>query len=797
MYRLPPSHMSSSPLSPADNRDFLFQEAEAGNLRDYWIVIRKYRWTIAVFLLPIVLITAIFVMSKPRVYTATVMLHFDPQPPNIIGSSELLALGEKAFDTYYKTQIDLLRSRSLAARVIQELGLDQDLRFQTYVDGPPSGIQKFVCLDVGCVVQWLRETSLVKWMQERFTAAREEEEKKTEVVELGVAPRLIDSYLKQIKISREEESQLVRMSFSSLNPSFSMELANAHATTFIRANIQGRFEETAEARQFLEAKLVELKAALEKSEAELNQFRKTHAIVALEQGQNLMVERLKALNADLVQARSKRIELESMVQAIQKRDNQALSQVIDNPPIQKIKDQISALELTRGRLASTFKSTHPEVIALQAQIDEAKDRMDQEVRRVVRSITLDYNVARAKERALTDEMEEQRRAAMDLREKAIEASILEREVEANQTLYGNILKRTKETRLSQPVATSNVRVVDPAETPFRPDSAKRMITLILSALVGLLGGVGLAFLRHYLDNTLKTPEDIARVLRLPTLSMVPDIRRLDGRVYGLRYTRKIFRLPRSLKSPKEDNRELVMSLQPLSIVRESYQSLCTALLFSLPERPPRTILVTSSQPQEGKTVTAINIAVTLARNGAPVLLIDADLRHGRCHRLLGLQNGSGLTDVLTGNGNATELIKKTALNNLYLLSRGELSPNPAALLGSEKMRQLLESLETDFPIIILDSAPLLPVTDTVLISTKVDGVLLVAKAQEVSRYAVRLACDRLLYVKAKILGVVLNNIDIQSPEYKEYRGSYGSYYTSYAVGIEENVRRDDDAIHPS
>jgi polysaccharide biosynthesis transport protein len=797
MYRLPPADTSASPLRPADNRDFLFHEAEAVNLRDYWIVIRKYRWTIVVFLLPIVLIAAISVASKPRMYTATVTLLFDPQPPNIIGTSELLALAERSFDTYYKTQYGLLRSRSLVARVIHERGLNQDLRFQAYVDGPPSWIRNFVCLDVGCIVQWLRETSLIKGMEERFTTVREEEEKKTEVVEFGVPSSLIDSYLNHIKINHEEASQLVQVRFTSLNPSFSKELANAHATTFIRANIQGRFEETVEARQFLEAKLVELKAALEKSEAELNQFRKTHAIVALEQGQNLMMERLNALNTDLVQARSKRIELESMVQAIQKRDNQALSQVIDNPPIQKIKDQISALELTRGRLATTFKSTHPEVIELQEQIDEAKDRMDQEVRRVVRSITLDYNVAKAKERRLTDAMEEQRRAAMDLREKAIEASILEREVEANQTLYANILKRTKETRLSQPVATSNVRVVDPAETPFRPDSAKGMITLLLSVLVGLLGGVGLAFLRHYLDNTLKTPEDIARVLRLPTLSMVPGIRVIDGRVYGLSYTRKIFRLQRLLKSPKEDKRELVMSLQPISIVRESYQSLCTALLFSLPERPPRTIVVTSSQPQEGKTVTAIYLAATLARNGAPVLLIDADLRHGRCHRLLGLQNGSGLTDVLTGNGNATELIKKTARNNLYLLSRGEFSPDPVALLGSEKMRQVLEHLQADFPIIILDSAPLLPVTDTLLISTKVDGVLLVVKAQDVSRHAVRQACDRLVYVKAKILGVVLNNIDIRSPEYKEYRGSYGSYYTVYAVGNKENARRDDDAIHLS
>ena len=194
------------------------------------------------------------------------------------------------------------------------------------------------------------------------------------------------------------------------------------------------------------------------------------------------------------------------------------------------------------------------------------------------------------------------------------------------------------------------------------------------------------------------------------------------------------------------------SSHPLSIVSESYQTICTALLFSLPEQPPRTILITSSQPKEGKTVTAFNIANTLAQHGAPVLLIDADLRNGRCHRLLGLESESGLTNVLTGDRGANEFIKKTAITNLSLLSRGPIPPNPAALLGSEKIRQMLESLKTDFSFIIIDSAPLLPITDTVLLSTKVDGVVLVIKAQEASRYVVRQACERLAYVKAKILG---------------------------------------------
>jgi succinoglycan biosynthesis transport protein ExoP len=798
MYSIPPSRIPHLP-PPAEEGSVLFREEETLNLREYWIIIRKYRWTIVVFLLPIIIIGAMSAALKPRTYTATATLYFELQAPNIVGSPELSLVAERTFDSYYKTQVDLLLSRSLAAQVLLDLGLDKDERFQANVAGPPSWSQRFLRPDVGSVVRWLRETSPVKWIHERFTAVREgdEEEGRAEAFEFGVHPDLIDGYLKHLGISHENASQLVKVRFTSLNPSFSRDLANAHATTFIRKNLQTRFEETTEARQFLEGKLVELKAALEKSEAELNRFRKKHAIVSLEQGQNLVLARLNALNADLIQARTKRIELESIVHAVQQRDNQALSQVIDNPLIQNMKNQISTLELEQGRLATVFNPTHPQMMALQEQIGEAKNRMDQEIRRVVRSIISDYNAAKAREAALTNAMEEQRQRALDLREKAIEASILEREVEANQALYTNVLRRTKETNLSQPVPTSNVRVIDRAETPTRPDSAKRMTILILTALVGLLGGVGLAFLRHYLDNTLKTPEDIARFLRLPTLSMVPDIRRLDRRIFSLRPTRRIPLLRRPPISLKEEKGGLVTAFHPLSLISESYQALCTALLFSLPERAPRTILITSSQPQEGKTVTAINIAATLARNGAPVLLIDADLRKGRCHGLLGLENESGLANVLTGNRNATEVIKKTAFNNLYLLSRGERAPNPAVLLGSMKMGQLLESLQADFPFIILDSAPLLPISDTVLLSTKVDGVLLVAKAQAISRYAARQACDRLTYVKAKILGVVLNSIDMQGPEYNEFRDSYVSYYHGYATGNERKGRRDENTFHQS
>jgi succinoglycan biosynthesis transport protein ExoP len=780
MYSLPAPHMTPSPPPPTHNGNVLCREPEADNLRDYWIVIRKYRWTIVTFMLLISLIAGVSVVGKPRVYSAVATLYFENPPSNLTGSLEAAVLAEKAFAAYYATQLDLLKSRSLVARVIQDIGLDQGQRFQAEVLGPPSW-GDHLRRSLRSAVRWVRDSSVVKWLQERFTAVREAQETHTEVFEVGVHPDLIDGYIKKLEITHSEESQLAKVHFSTLVPALSRDIVNAHATTFIRTDLQTRFQETAEAQQFLEAKLSELKIALEQSEADLTRFRKTHAIVTMEQGQNLVLERLRALNADLTQARSKRIELESIVRAVQKRDNQALSQVIDNPLIQKSKEQIVALETERARLATTFRAHHPQVAALQEQINEAKARMEQEIHRVVLSITLDYNAAKAKEQALADAMEAQRRAAMDLRANAVEASILEGEVEANRRLYDNILKRTKETGLARVGPTSNIRVVDRADLPIRPDDTKATRTLLLSVVVGLFGGVGMAFLRHYADNTLKTPADIGRFIHLPTLGMVPDSTRLEKQMVNLAYILKGSLTRNSMKGLTGETAGLVIANHPLSVIRESYQAICTALRFCLPERPPRTILITSSQPQEGKTATAVNIAITLARGGVPVLLIDADLRNGHCHRLLGLENEDGLTNALTGDTNIRELIKTTAVTNLFLLARGTIPPNPAALVGSERMQQILNSLATDFSFIIIDSAPLLPISDSVLLSTKVDGVLLVARAQEVSRYVVGQACERLAYVKAKVLGVILNGIDIQSPEYRDYKSSYMSYYAGYAI----------------
>ena len=779
MSRILPYRTSTYPIPREDNGHLPSQEEEAVNLRDYWIVILKYRWTIMAFVLPIVLIAAISLWWSTPLYTATAILHMENRSPNIMGVPDASTLAGNNLNQYYQTQFNMLKSRSLAARVIQELGLAQDPRFEAEVEGLLAWARKGARQGVKVVVTWIQEMDVVKRLQERLMGVSQEQGSTIPIFELGITPALIDRYLERLTITPVEESQLVKVSFSSVDPAFSKDVVNAHLSTFIRTSLLTRFELTAEARQFLAEKLAELKVKLQRSEEDLNQFRKAHPIVALDKGENFVVDRLKGLNTDLTQARSRRIELESLYRSVQQRDNQLLSQLVDNPLIRGMKEQISALEVEKARLATLFKPTYAGVVALQQQINQAKGRVDQEIRQIVRSIASDYAAAKAREEALTGELERQRRTAMDLQEKAVEAAVLDREVESNRTLYDNVLKRTKETDLTGNAPISSMHVVDRADIPLLPDEGKGKRTLLLSGLIGLLGGVGLAFLRYYLDNTLKTPEDVGRFLHLPTLGIVPDVNRLDGRVYGLASGKRLSLSAGLSTSHNGEATALTIAHHPYSVVSESYQTICTALLFSQPERPPRTILITSAQPKEGKSATAINVATILAGNARPVLLIDADLRNGRCHRLLGLPNGKGLTDVLTGNGDVADLIKKTSIANLSLLSRGSIPPNPAQILGSEGMGQLLASLATDFSFIIIDSAPLLPISDSVLLATKVDGVVLVAKGQEISRHIARQACDRLAYVRANVLGVVLNGLDIHSPEYKDYKSSFVSYYAGY------------------
>jgi succinoglycan biosynthesis transport protein ExoP len=762
-------------LPPPEHGRVPFDADETTTLRDYWFVIYRRRRPAMIFFLAAVFLTAMSIPWGSRQYTATTTLYMQRQTQGMFDPESMSPLANVS---YQQTQQQLLRSRSLAAQVIRDLNLEGSPLFAQTAQSPLSWVINQLTQSVG---SWVTESRLVTWIRETFLEEPKKTETRTREFELGVDSRKIDQYLRGLTVTPSAESHLIKVEFTSPAPALSQKVVNSHVAIFISRNLATRFELTAETRQFLEKKLAALRVNVENSEKALTQFQRSHAIVSLDKGGGILLDELKKLNADLTEARSRRIELESLLHVVKKGDNQLLTQMIDNPFVQQLRKQIADLESQVAALATRYQPTYPGVVMLQEQVDEAKSRLKQELNRIVQSVEKDYGAATAKETALTAEAQKARQKALDLQENAVAYTVLEREVESNRALYETVFKKTKEAALTGGEPVPNLRVVDRAEIPASPDRGVAQRNLILGITIALLGALGLAFLLDHLDDSLKTPDDVGRFVHLPTLGIVPDLAKLtNGRKSGLGYTANLSPPQKLLEAPKGYKNRLIVSHHPLSLMAEMYRSICTSILFSQPDKPPRTILVTSTQPNEGKTVTAINIAMILAQSSGPVLLIDADLHNGHCHELLGLSNGSGLSNALTSDEDPRDYIKKTKVNNLSVLSRGIRPPNPADLLGSDKMRRILEALAADFTFIVIDSAPLLPVSDTVLLAPKSDGVILVARGGEVSRQLVRKARERLDYVKAKILGVVLNGVDISNAEYGEYRYIYGAHYPRYS-----------------
>src|SRR5262249_47238428 len=460
--------------------------------------------------------------------------------------------------------------------------------------------------------------------------------------------------------------------------------------------------------------------------------------------------------------------------------------VISNSLIQSLKEQLVRHEAEHATLANQFKSGYPRLAELEAQLARIRGQLQQEIRRVAESIELAYQFAVSKERDLRDKMEEQKAATLRLKDASVGYAILAREVDTNRQLYDNVLQRMKEVGVAAELRDSNVSVIDEAVPPLRPSKPRKLLSLLLSLVGGLMGGVGLAFFLEHLDNTLKTPEEVERYLNLPNLGVVPDLLRLPRRGNGParepvlreaeRVTRPILLQGRNGNSkPRTAGIELVLSHHPLSMVTEAYRTLRMMIVRSRAEEPPKTILFTSAVAGEGKTATTVNTAIIFARLNLRVLVIDADLRRSRCHELLGMEKGVGLTEFWTSHREVRQVIKHTAVENLFFLSSGKTPPNPAELLGSGKMQETLQVLLQDYDCIFIDSPPMLPVSDSAWLSTMVDGVVLVVDGRATPRKAVKQAQARLRYARAKILGVVLNRVDMQRGEHGYY-GYYGSPY---------------------
>jgi succinoglycan biosynthesis transport protein ExoP len=730
------------PLPPPEYLQLVPQEEKEINLRDYWKVIRKRRWTIFAFFLIVVVTTAIGTFTMRPIYRATAMILINKENPQIVNFKEVVTVNTMDLD-YYQTQYRILESRTLAKKVAHTLRLGEHPEFLPQPETSP-------------VQVWMAKARALLTRELAFLgqSSPEGEEGKQDTLQ---ETKIIHEFLSKLKIEPIRNSRLVKVHFDSHYPELSTRVPNTLAAAYIQQNLENRFTSTEQAKEWLTRQLEELKGKVERADEILQAFGSKHDIISLEEKENLTMQRLAELNETLAKAESERMAKEALYLQTQERHFDALPSILGNKLIQELKQTNIQLEAQYMKLGEKNKPDYPEMRRLKNQIETMQKRLQAEIQKIITGIKIEYDSSLRKESLLRAVFEEQKAKAMEMKQKAIQYNILKRESDTNKELYKGLLQRMKEAGISAGITASNIQVVDQAELPARPYRPNKQLNLLLASVIGLFLGVGMAFFVEYLDNTVKTSEDVEEAAGLPSFGMVPEIsqERQKLQVAGKPYPV-----------------ELITHGHPQSMLSESYRNVRTSILLSFAGKPPKTMVISSPNPAEGKTTTAINTAIALSQTGSRVIIIDADMRNPRVHRVLARDHGTGLSNFLSGNSELESIIRSSQAPNFCYIPAGPIPPNPSELIGSSLFKNMIQSLGDRFDQILFDSPPVLGFADTTILSTLVDGVILVVVAGKTPKENLQRTKEMLAQVDARILGVVINRVDIR-------RSNYGSYYKSY------------------
>jgi polysaccharide biosynthesis transport protein len=762
---------------------FLGNDYETASLGHLLLILRRRARLIGWFTAATVVVTAVvvFMLLRPM-YRAGTALLIERNAPQVLDVQEQLFSPDllDAQHDFYKTQESVLNSQLLAAQVIRQLDLDHNPLFlESYLAGFP-----------GMLIDYTRNL-----YYRIFPNVKSPSSENVLHVDLGIIKR----YQARLKVKPELNAQIMSVSFLSPDPVLSAKIANAHAQAYIREGLKLKTDPGEEAAEFLREKLAEIEQKLRESEINLNNYRRQSGLVYLDDADQVtadqsghrttVIERLDELSKLLANAEADRIAQEAEARLVNSEQYDALPAVVQSPLVQNLKEQLAVLQGQEASLASTYTADHPKLMKAHAQTEDVSNRLRIEIRNIATATQASYLASQTKEQNLKAEMDELKVEAMKLKDAGVEDAILAREVDTNRELYQGILSRMKEMGVAAQLRASNVSVIDPAIPPPAPAIPKKALSLLLSVVIGLFGGIGLALTYEYLDNTLKTPAEVEAILRLPNLSVIPDFLTMaNGDVPPRALGHKNGNAITSGAKGNGTNGTVsalpalpTLGETPYSAATEAFRTLCTGLILSQPDHPPRTILFSSTRKGEGKTVSILNTAIAFAQAGRKVLVIDADLRRSHCHRTLGLENTVGLTEVLTGQAEPSNVLRRVIEGQgqgaVWLMSSGSRPPNPGALLGSKRMRDVIEQMREQFDHVLIDSCPLVPMSDSLILSTLVDGVVLVVLASETPRNVVRDCVVHLVRAHARPLGVVLNRVDMKNSDYAYYFfRHYSPYY---------------------
>jgi polysaccharide biosynthesis transport protein len=745
-------------LSPSSSRvPALELTPREPHLYDYLLILRKHQWLILSFLMVVVTIVTVATFRMKPVYSASAKIEIDRENTTMLpfqgaDSYDLMV----DLDNYIETQSRILTSETLALQTIRNLGLAGNPEFSG--DGSSEAIA-------------------------------------TGSLENQKLPPEIGAFLGSLTVKRIPNTRLMEVSFESTDPKMAARILNAHLLSYIDQNFKSGYDATAKASGLLQEELKELGEKVRLSEDARIQYERDNQIWAVDDKNdksnvNVTTERFADLNKQLTEAQSESLKKQALYEFAKTGDTDAVPQLRDNATLQDMQKKRADLAIQYSDAVNQYGPNYPKVQRLQAQMSEVDEQMARERKGIIAQLESEYRQAKQQEELLSHALDQQKLEVNAMSEKMIQYNILKREAEANKSLYDGLQTKLKEAQISSGLRSSNIRIVDPAMIPSTPTRPAKARNIALAFLVGLVGGIGLALLREYLDNTVKTPDDVENLARLPSLAVVPSFG--DGSAEA---KRNIFL--RAATNGHEKRVELVAQHLPKSQMSEAFRALRTALLLSQPDHPPQVILVTSALPREGKTTAAANLAVTLAQLGDKTVLVDADLRKPGVGRLLNLGNGkyAGLSSYLAGVS-SLELVTvpHPAIPNLAAIPTGPLPPNPADLLSSNRLSDAITELRKNFKFIVIDSPPIMAATDAVILSVQTDGVLLVVRSGETPKEAFTRTRDLLTSVKCHLLGVVLNAVDSSAPDYYY---SYRYYPYSYGYGPQESpeMGREETPVH--
>jgi succinoglycan biosynthesis transport protein ExoP len=750
-----------------------------GRLHDYLRSARKHLWLILGIVVVVTTLVAFYMARQPDVYESQGHIQVDLEATNspLGAKSNSFVLNIPSQDpTYFNTQIQILSSTGLLGRVVKTLDLEHNREFLSPQISESRSTWESLKRMVGFGkkdIEAQRNQALERLASDSLAPPTSRED----LSEINRLAPYVENLQGRLSVKQINETRLIEIRFKHADPQVAAKVLNAIADAFVYSNLERKTETSDKAGDFLQKRILELQTEIRNGEERLINYAKNHQILSLDASQNTVVDRLAGLNKQLLDAENERKSAEAAYRtSLAPGAAEALAES-SAKQADEAETKLSELRQKRAQLLVEYKEKYPEIQAIDQQIALLEKQVSESRGHATTTLTTNletrYRQAFAREQSLRASFEKQRAETLTQNEAAVNYRIIQQEIETNKGLLEGLLQRAKENDVIVAGTPNNIHVVDYATIPKIPVGPKRLQGVALAVLVALVFGIALARYLDYLDDTIHSADDVEKMLRLPALAVIPAI----GSSARHRLLSKVTALQK--RNGNGSHPELLLNADASSPLAEAYRHLRTSILLSSAGGAPQTLLVTSSQPAEGKTTTAVNTALILEQTGATVLVVDADMRRPRMHAIFDLSNQRGLSTILASKMSEAEMlnmIEQHEATGVYVLTSGTIPPNPAELIGSETMQRLITILKSKFTHIVLDSPPIASFTDSVLISSLVDGVLLVVHGDHASRGIVRRSRQVLTDVGAKIFGVVLNNVTLRPSDYYYYKYYAGHYY---------------------